>query len=103
MTRPRESPEDDVQSSTYMYNRNETHTETRKPLDVAFSVPPNLLDVFYQLHKDSTESQQHSAILTVPTQDHVASLVLSIPRTEAALEGDKYNLPVIFNSRNSST
>ncbi|GFF93972.1 hypothetical protein IFM60648_10262 [Aspergillus lentulus] len=89
------------QSPTNIYNRNESQPETRKSLEVAFLVPPDLLDVFYRLHKDSTDSQHHSAILTVPTQDRVASLVLSIPRTEAALEGDKHQLPVIFNSRNS--
>ncbi|KAH1515604.1 hypothetical protein KXX29_009727 [Aspergillus fumigatus] len=89
------------QSPTNIYNRNESQPETRKSLEVAFLVPPDLLDVFYRLHKDSTDSQHHSAILTVPTQDRVASLVLSIPRTEAALEGDKHQLPVIFNSRDS--
>lgn len=89
------------QSSLNIYNGNESHSETRKSLEVAFLVPPELLDVFYRLHKDSTDSQHHSAILTVPTKDHVASLVLSVPRTEAALEGDKHNLPVIFNSRDS--
>lgn len=89
------------QGPTNIYNRNESQPETRKSLEVAFLVPPDLLDVFYRLHKDSTDSQHHSAILTVPTQDRVASLVLSIPRTEAALEGDKHQLPVIFNSRNS--
>lgn len=72
--------------------------ETNKALEMAFLVPSNLLDIFYTLHKNSINSQRHSAILTIPTQDHVASLVLSIPRTEAVLEGDKHNLPVIFNS-----
>ncbi|GKZ63047.1 hypothetical protein AnigIFM49718_010778 [Aspergillus niger] len=101
-TRLRGTAEDDsMQRSTSMHDRNESHPETERPLEVAFAVPPKLLDVFYQLHK-SSKSSPHSAIITVPTQDRVASLVLSIPRTEAVLKGDEYKLPVIFNSRDLS-
>ncbi|RDH26296.1 hypothetical protein BDQ94DRAFT_164601 [Aspergillus welwitschiae] len=101
-TRLRGTAEDDsMQRSTSMHDRNESHPETERPLEVAFAVPPTLLDVFYQLHK-SSKSSPHSAIITVPTQDRVASLVLSIPRTEAVLKGYEYKLPVIFNSRDLS-
>ncbi|GAA93152.1 hypothetical protein AKAW_11264 [Aspergillus luchuensis IFO 4308] len=101
-TRLRGTAEDDsMQRSTRMHDRNESHPEKERPLEVAFAVPPTLLDVFYQLHK-SSKSSPHSAIITVPTQDRVASLVLSIPRTEAVLKGDEYKLPVIFNSRDLS-
>jgi hypothetical protein len=67
-------------------------------LELAFLVPPRPLDIFYELHKKSRAARQHSAILTIPTQDRVASLVLSIPRTEAVAESAKQILPVIFNS-----
>lgn len=69
---------------------------------MAFLVPPDVLDTFYMLHKQSTASQEHSAILTIPTQDHVATLVLSIPCTEALKAGDEYELPIIFNSGSPS-
>lgn len=67
-------------------------------LEVAFLVPPCSLDIFYELHKKPRDSRQHSAILTIPIQDRVASLVLSIPRTEAVAESGRQILPVIFNS-----
>jgi hypothetical protein len=83
-------------------NNTEFNPAPNKPLEMAFLVPPDLLDAFYKLHKNSIASQQHSAILTIPTQDHVASLILSIPRTLAVLEGDKFRLPMIFNSESPS-
>lgn len=85
-------------------NENEIMETTRsgQPLRMAFLIPPDVLDVFYMLHKNSTVSQEHSAILTIPTQEHVASLVLSIPRTEAIAEGDKHSLPLIFSSGSPS-
>ncbi|EED11647.1 hypothetical protein TSTA_108350 [Talaromyces stipitatus ATCC 10500] len=80
----------------------ESRIAPNKPLEIAFLVPPDSLDAFYKLHKDSLASQQHSAILTIPTQDRVASLVLSIPRTEAVSQGDRFGLPMIFNSESPS-
>lgn len=98
--------------SSIMYNRIESQQEynegrdegavkfsrARQPIEMAFLVPPAILDDFYQLHKESSISHPHSAILTIPTQDRVASLVLSIPRTEALEASHKYGVPVIFNS-----
>jgi hypothetical protein len=77
-----------------MFNRFEYHPEQSRPLQIAFNIPPDLLHHFCNIHKDS----KLSAILTVPAEDRVASLVLSIPRTQALQEGDKLDLPVIFNS-----
>lgn len=72
--------------------------ENCQVLKRAFLVPSKPLDDIYALRKVSIASQRHSAILTIPTKDHVASLILSIPRTEAVAKGDRYNLPVIFKS-----
>ncbi|CEL07118.1 hypothetical protein ASPCAL10281 [Aspergillus calidoustus] len=81
-------------SSTIMFNRFEYHPEQSRPLQIAFNIPPDLLHHFFNIHKDS----KLSAILTVPAEDRVASLVLSIPSTQALQEGDKLDLPVIFYS-----
>ena len=67
-------------------------------LELAFLVPLETLNNFYKLHEKSSGALQSSAILTIPTQDRVASLLLSIPRTEAVAASARYKLPVIFNS-----
>ncbi|KAJ6105138.1 hypothetical protein N7523_010212 [Penicillium sp. IBT 18751x] len=72
-------------------------------LELAFFVPLENLNGFYELHKKSSGILQSSAILTIPTQDRVASLVLSIPRLEAVAASGRYKLPVIFNSEPPST
>lgn len=86
-------------SSPNMYNRTETQMGEEKGIEVAFDVPSDILDTFVELHKTSENSRGHSAILTIPTQqDRVASLVLSISRSEAVAKGGKHDLPEIFNS-----
>jgi hypothetical protein len=96
-------PEPQVTSHTNgSENRRAMPSGSGQGLEMAFFVPPDLLDRFYNLHKASRDSQEHSAILTIPTQDRVGSLILSIPRTKAVAEGDKHSLPVIFNSGHPS-
>ncbi|OGE47033.1 hypothetical protein PENARI_c073G08411 [Penicillium arizonense] len=86
-------------SSANMYNRTESQMGGERGIEVAFDVPSNILDTFVELHKRSEHSQGHSAILTIPTQqDRVASLVLSISRSEAVANGGKHDLTEIFNA-----
>ncbi|KAG0158431.1 hypothetical protein Pdw03_4937 [Penicillium digitatum] len=85
--------------SATTYNRTESQMGGQRGIEVAFDVPSNILDTFVELHKRSEHSQGHSAILTIPTQqDRVASLVLSISRSEAVANGGKHDLTEIFNA-----
>ncbi|BAE64503.1 unnamed protein product [Aspergillus oryzae RIB40] len=65
-------------------------------IEMAFLVPPSRLDELLKLYPPSTS--RHSIILTIPIEDRVATVVISIPREDAIRFGYESTLPVIFNS-----
>ena len=67
-------------------------------IETAFDVPPQILREIWEIVLGWMSTDRFSAILTIPTEDRVASLLLSIPRADAIDMGDQYQLPTIYRS-----
>ncbi|RAQ70215.1 hypothetical protein AFCA_011034 [Aspergillus flavus] len=84
------------QTEPRSYGVPEVHGPAQEVIEMAFLVPPSRLDELLKLYPPSTS--RHSIILTIPIEDRVATVVISIPREDAIRFGYESTLPVIFNS-----
>ena len=66
-------------------------------IEMAYAVPPNIFGILWDFYSQSSAQNLHSIIMTVPFEDRVSSLILSIPRADAVQFGYQFNLEMIFN------
>lgn len=66
-------------------------------IDVAFLVPSDTFAKLWDLHNRSSASELHTIIMTMPIEDRVASIMLSLPRADAVQFAYHFNLEMIFN------
>jgi len=64
-------------------------------IDMAFLVPSDTFAKLWDLHNGS---ELHSIIMTMPIEDRVASVMLSLPPADAVQFAYHFNLEIIFNS-----
>ena len=64
---------------------------------MAYEVPPNIFGILWYFYSQSSAQNLPSIIMTVPFEDRVASLILSIPRADAVQFGYRFNLQMIYN------
>lgn len=67
-------------------------------IETAFLVPPEVFTVIWELHPEWAAQEPHTIILTIPAEDRVASLALSMPRPYAIDLGHDFGLQTIYKS-----
>ena len=74
-------------------------TSVENALEMAFVVPPNIFEHLWDSYKQCSFQKIHSIIMTVPIEDRVASVMLSIPRANAVAFGYNFELETITNGK----